>query len=213
MVRTVNRGGPIAAILRTAARGGLWLPAALGWLVLLITFSPLIDWWTAALTGPWNDPRGEVLIVLAGDSAGDGFVGRSSYWRTFYAALVWAEGGWSRVVISGGETAAQMKRLLVSWGVPDGAIEVETSSTSTRESALFLARQLKGVPGSKVLLTSDFHMARAWRTLRAAGLDTAPRPIPDAGKQAATLTERWPVFLRLGEETAKMLYYNARGWI
>ena len=213
MMRTVNRGGSIAAILRAAARVGLWLPAALGWLVLLITLSPLIDWWTAALTGPWNDPRGEVLIVLAGDSAGDGFLGRSSYWRTYYAARVWAEGGWSRVVISGGETAAQMKRVLVSWGIPDGAIEVETSSTSTRENALFLARQLKGVPGSKVLLTSDFHMGRAWRALRAAGLDTAPRPIPDAGKEAATLAERWPVFLRLGEETAKMLYYKARGWI
>jgi uncharacterized SAM-binding protein YcdF (DUF218 family) len=213
VVRTVNRGVSIAGIMRAAARGGLWLPAALGWLVLLITFSPLIDWWTAALTGPWNDPRGEVLIVLAGDSAGDGFLGRSSYWRTFYAAGVWAEGGWSRVVISGGETAGQMKRLLVSWGVPDGAIEVETASASTRENALFLARQLKGVPGSKVLLTSDFHMARAWRALRAAGLDTAPRPIPDSGKQAATLAERWPVFLRLGEETAKLLYYKARGWI
>lgn len=189
------------------------MSAAFGLLVLALTFTPLVNWWAAALSGAWDNPRGETLIVLAAESAGNEFPGRSSYWRAYYAAGAWAEGGWSRMVISGGAAASQMKRLLVCRGVPGSVIEVEELSASTRESALWLARRLQGVSGSKVLLTSDFHIYRSWRALRVAGLETRPRPVPDAGKQAATTAERWPVFLRLAEETVKLAYYKVHGWI
>ncbi|MDP3001083.1 MAG: YdcF family protein [Bryobacterales bacterium] len=191
--------------------------AALGLLVLAVTFSPLTYWWASWLAGPWNDPSGEVLIVLAGDSIEGDFLGRSSYWRAVYAVLAWRQGVAGRVLISGGTPGAplagQMRNFLVHSGVPAERIEMDPNSQSTRESALQCAARLRGIAGTKVLLTSDYHMHRAVRCFRAAGLDVAPRPIPDARKQYMRIEERWSVFLSLVKETAKIVYYRLRGWM
>jgi hypothetical protein len=40
-----------------------------------------------------------------------------------------------------------------------------------------------------------------------------PRPFPDALKRANSWRQRWPVFLDLVAETAKIGYYLARRWI
>jgi hypothetical protein len=56
-------------------------------------------------------------------------------------------------------------------------------------------------------------MFRATRVFRKAGIDIAPRPIPDAAKRMESWKDRWPVFLVLGLETVKVGYYFARGWI
>lgn len=84
---------------------------------------------------------------------------------------------------------------------------------TTRENALRVSEMLGKSPGRVVLLTSDFHMYRAYRTFRKCGLDVTARPFPDAGKQANTLAMRWPVFIGLLQETAKIIGYRARGWI
>ena len=173
--------------------------AALGLLVLAVTFSPLTYWWASWLAGPWNAPSGEVLIVLAGDSLEGDFLGRSSYWRAVYAVLAWRQGVAGRVLISGGSPGAplagQMRNFLIYSGVPAERIETDLNSQNTRESALQCAARLRGIAGTKVLLTSDYHMHRAVRCFRAAGLDVAPRPIPDARKQYMQIEERWSVFL------------------
>ena len=67
--------------------------------------------------------------------------------------------------------------------------------------------------GRKVLLTSDYHMFRACRAFRKAGLEVAPRPFPDAGKRAANWLGRWPAFLDEVVETLKIGYYFVRGAI
>jgi uncharacterized SAM-binding protein YcdF (DUF218 family) len=64
-----------------------------------------------------------------------------------------------------------------------------------------------------VLLTSDYHMLRAHRALRRAGVTLAPRPIPDARKRYGGFSQRWSVFLELCGESAKIAYYWARGWL
>jgi len=189
----------------------------IGVLVLAVTFSPLTYWWASWLAGPWNDPSGEVLIVLVAESTGGEFLGRSSYWRAVYAVLAWRQGAAGRVLISGGSPGAplagQMRNFLVHSGVPAERIETDLNSRSTRESALQCAARLRGMTGTKVLLTSDYHMHRAVRCFRAAGLDVAPRPIPDARKQYMQIEERWSVFLSLVKETAKIVYYRLRGWM
>lgn len=187
--------------------------AAVGLLVVLVTFTPAVSWWTAALTGPWPDSRGKVLIVLGAEPAGEGLVGYSSYWRALYAANTWHEGGWNRLVVVGHGVAQPLKDFLVYAGVPPDAITLENTSVSTRENALACARLLKGVPGPDVLLTSDFHMLRASHAFRKAGLAVEPLPIPDAGKRAATLYLRWSAFISLAGETVKVAYYWVRGWI
>ena len=76
-----------------------------------------------------------------------------------------------------------MGRFLTASGIPPDKILLETNSASTRENALFTAAMIQTLPGTKVLLTSDYHMFRARRAFEAAGLHVVPRPFPDVLKQ------------------------------
>jgi uncharacterized SAM-binding protein YcdF (DUF218 family) len=202
-------------------RAGRWIIralAAIGFLLVFITVTPVDGWWIKMLAGSWNDAKGDVLVVLAGDSIKD-VIGESSYWRSVYAVRVWRESGWREVVVTGGSldgevpAAERMRDFMASQGVPASAIRVEGDSHSTRENALKSKALLENRPGRKVLLTSDYHMFRAARVFRKAGVDIAPRPLPDAAKQIAVWRNRWPVFLGLCVETVKIGYYFARGWV
>jgi len=149
--------------------------AGLGLLVVLVTVTPLVSWWAGVLAGPWEDPNGDDLIVLGGSLLGDGVMGQSSYWRSTYAVLAWGEGTFHRVVVSGGGPAGNsiaepMRDFLECRGVHRAAIQIETRARSTHENALYVAELLAGVPGRKVLLTSDYHMFRAHRAFKNAGL-------------------------------------------
>ncbi len=106
-----------------------------------------------------------------------------------------------------------MRNFLVSQGVPAEAITLDTESHSTRENAVNAARLLAGIPGRKVLLTSDYHMFRAWRVFRRVGVDTEPRPFPDARKRGSRVAGRWPAFLDEAAETAKIGYHFFRRWL
>lgn len=190
------------------------LLAALGLLFVLVTFTPLDFWWVGALMGPWNDPKGEIMIVPGADIQSDGVIGVGTYWRTVYAARFWHEGGWRRIVVSGGNgLAPAMRDFLSAYGIPPAAVLVENAANSTRENAVFSARLLCGEKGRLVLVTSDYHMYRAVRAFRKAGLDVQPRPIPDLLKGLRSPLNRWPAFLRLCAETSKIVYYEARGWV
>ncbi len=145
-------------------------------------------------------------------------IGESSYWRCVYAARAWKEGDFHQIVISGGgwqriSAAEAMREFLVSQGVPAEAIRLETHSRSTRENALDTKELLAGVPGRKVLLTSDYHMFRAYRAFRKVGLEVLPRPFPDVRKRAIRWRGRWPAFVELMEESLKIVSYYAHGWI
>ena len=184
--------------------------------MLAVTFTPLVNWWAEQLAGKWSDPKGDVLIVLTGSQASNGMLGESSYLRSQYAVLAYREGWVRTVLISGGgnpPTATAMRDFMVCQGVPGSIILTETNSASTRESALNLAKSLQNTPGRKVLLTSDYHMFRARRAFSKAGLEVLARPIPDARKRAAGWRGRWPAFMELLVESAKIGYYFVHGWI
>lgn len=204
--------------MRKAARFIVSVPAAIGLLFVLVTFTPMDVWWTNYLAGPWNDPVGDVLIVPGADAI-DNTIGYSSYLRSVYAALVWKQGGFLNVVVCGGSNtsqasvAEQMRDFMLAQGVPAAAVRVETESHSTHENAVKSKALLEQLGGKKVLLTSDYHMFRAYRTFRKAGIDVQPRPFPDALKQSTSRANRWPVFLGLCTETSKIAYYFVRGWI
>jgi len=193
--------------------------AVLGLALVLVTCTPLVRWWAVALAGPWTDARGDVMIVLTGNVLGNGIIGETSYWRSAYTIMAWREGGWRQVIVSGGGGGASlpvgeaMKIFLESGGIPQNAILTDTQSLSTRESALNLARIVAQMPGRKILLTSDYHMFRAVRALRKAGVTVIPRPIPDASKRAGSWNLRWEAFQDLLIETTKIVYYWGRGWI
>lgn len=202
--------------MRRFGRISLILLASLGALVILVTVTPLVSWWAGCLARPWDDARGDTLIVLSG-SGGERIIGYGTYLRCQYAIFAWQEGGFSRVVVTGsgiGEPeAVTMKRFLVAEGVPESAILVEPRATSTRENALYTKELLHGSGGKLVLLTSDYHIYRATRVFRKVGLNVSTRPVPDVGKRAMRIWNRWPAFLDLCVESVKIGYYKVRGWI
>ena len=194
--------------------------ATLGALVVVVTLTPVVFWWGGLLAGNvwWevaggrHGPTGGTLIVLAGSSLDGTVLGDSSYWRSVYAVRVYHLGGIQRVVLVG-VPAPLMRDFLVAHGVPREIIEMDTRSISTRENALFTAALLSGYRASPVLLTSDYHMFRARRAFRKAGLNVQPCPVPDVRKRGSYWLSRWPAFLDLLIETAKIVGYGVQGWI
>jgi len=191
--------------------------ATLGFVVTVVCATPLVMWWAGQLAGEWGNPYGQALLVLAGSALEDGLLGESSYWRSVYAVRVWRGGGFLQVVIAGGPprqpAAEAMRRFLIAEGVPADKIRFETGSSNTRESALNMARLLAGDTTGKVLLTSDYHMFRASRAFRRAGVEILPHPFPDAIKRGHAWINRPAIFVNLSIESAKIIYYRLRGWI
>ncbi len=166
------------------------------------------------MSGPWNDPAGDVLIVLGNEVQPDGIIGETSYLRTVYAVRAWREGGFSRVIFTGAGAAPAMRTFAISQGIPASAIAVENESVSTRENALRTAELLQGQPrGKLVMLTSDYHAWRAARVFRKAGLEVEPRAIPDILKRANARMNRWPALGGLIVESTKVVGYWWKGWI
>jgi uncharacterized SAM-binding protein YcdF (DUF218 family) len=185
----------------------------LGFLLAFVTVVPPA-WYGTWLAQPWTDAHAPVLIVLGGDSIRDGMMGETSYWRSVFTVDVWREGGVQHIILSGDpQTTASMSAWIVGQGVPADAVTIEGRSQSTRENALFTAALLHDVPGPYLLLSSEFHMWRAQRAFRKAGIAVLPRPSPDAFKRANDWRNRWRVFLDIGGEIVKIVYYKSRGWI
>ena len=184
--------------------------------MLVVTFTPLVRWWATSYAGPWNQPQGDILIVLSG-AGGTNTIGYGDYLRSQYAVLAYRQHPFRAVVVSGGgdpvPQSEMMRDFMVFSGIPRDIIQVETRSTSTRENALFVSRMLAQQSGTKYLLTSDYHVYRARRAFQNAGVQVVSAPLPDALKRASRWTGRWPAFLDLTLESCKILYYRLRGWI
>jgi uncharacterized SAM-binding protein YcdF (DUF218 family) len=186
---------------------------SLGLILFLVTVAPP-RWYAGYLAGPWRDPAGKVLIVLGGDSVDGIVVGQGSYWRSVYAVRAWRTGTFEKIIVAGEHHISDpMRDFMVGSGVPASVIRVEGKSMSTRENALFSGEILRGEAGPYVLLTSDYHMWRAYRVFEKAGLRVLPRPLPDAIKRYNDWRQRWVVTIELAAETVKIIYYWARGWI
>lgn len=199
-------------------RWALWSVWVLGALLLIATVTPLNSWWIGWLADNWEAPRGEVMVVLGGDSIDDRTLGEMSFWRCVYAVWLWREGHFREVIISGGHDQGQaaiaepMRMYLTAHGVPNDVIRMDSTSHSTRENALHVVAML--TPGTKpVLVTSDFHMFRARRVFRKAGVEVAGFPVPDAIKRNNNWRMRWVIFLGLAEESAKNAWYRWQGWM
>ena len=209
----VSRAATVANAMRTLLHLLARICMLLGGLMLLVTLAPPA-WYIRWLAGPWEDPKGNVLIVLGGEGMDERMLGQNSYWRSVYAVWAWREGGFHHVVLSGmASVTSPMRDFLVAEGVPPEVVSMEQKSSSTHENAEFTTSLVRSWPGPYVLLTSDYHMRRAHGAFLHAGLRVLPRPLPDAGKRIVQWTARWQVFLDLLIETGKLGYYRARGWI
>lgn len=198
--------------MSTARRSLTRLFATIGLVTVLVMVTPVASWWAHAYAGPIELPKGDVLIVLSAANDDQGFISYSSYWRARYALLAWKTGQFKTMVVTGGHGPG-IRDFLVSQGVPAEAIVAEWQSNSTHENGLNTVRLLQGLPGKKVLLTSDFHMYRAVRVFRKLGVDVAPAPAPDVIKMSQNPYLRVPAFETMVVETVKIAGYRLRGWI
>lgn len=186
--------------------------ALLGLLVVLVTTTPVLRYWTTALSSKWGNDAGDTLVVLGGSSISDDMLGASSYWRAFYGVLLARQNHYRQIIVSGKGVAPLMRELMVNQGVRRDLIVVENASESTRENALYCAKLLRGNAGRIVLLTSDFHAGRAQRAFGRVGVTVSALPYPDVGKRMWDWRERWSLFVVLAEETVKVAYYHWEGW-
>jgi|ERR1022692_1119844 uncharacterized SAM-binding protein YcdF (DUF218 family) len=199
-------------VLHTAVRSLVRLLAVIGLLTVLVITTPIVSWWALVYSGPIEQPKGDVLILLSAAADDEGGISYSSYWRARQAVLAWQTGGFKKIVVSGGGGPGIMK-FLIAEGVPREAIVAEWRSTSTRENALETARLLQGMPGKRVLLTSDFHMFRAIRVFRKLGIDVTPMVAPDVLHATEHWNGRFQAFQTMVVESAKIADYGVRGWI
>jgi uncharacterized SAM-binding protein YcdF (DUF218 family) len=186
--------------------------AFVGFLLILATATPVLKYWTDALSAPWGDGKGDVMVLLGAGATASDIISIGSYWRCVHAVTLWRSGHFRQVIVSGREEARLMRDFLLLNDIPAEAITMESRATSTRDNALFVAEILRAGSGRVVLMTSDYHMGRALGAFRKAGVDPSAFPLPDARKRFGDPQQRWDVFCLLLLETTKALYYRVRGW-
>ena len=186
--------------------------AAIGLITVLVIATPIVSWWARAYAGPIERPTGDVLILLSAAGDDRGGISYSSYWRAREAIFAWQTGGFKKIVISGGGGPGILN-FLIAEGIPREAIVAEWRSTSTRENGIETARLIQGMPGKKVLLTSDFHMYRALHVFRKQGIEVTPMAVPDVLHSTEHWNGRFSAFETMLVESVKIIYYALRGWI
>lgn len=107
--------------------------------------------------------------------------------RLITAYQLYKRGIIKKIILSGGSgnllneeasEAAAIKPYLISLGVPDSDIIVEEKSRNTRENAIFSKKKLDAFPENSkyLLITSAFHMKRAYACFRKANIAVTPYP-------------------------------------
>jgi uncharacterized SAM-binding protein YcdF (DUF218 family) len=191
----------------------------IAWTIILCT--PITTWYALALAraGGWQGgdyPSGiqnATMVILSGSGGYLEHLGADSMLRCNVALRFWRAGRAERIIVTGVGVAEAMRNFLVSRGVPSEAIVIEPHARSTRQSALFVAALLPREQAQVVLVTSDYHMFRASRAFRRAGVQQRPLIARDAYFQAVEFSGRPTAMMMEILESVKILYYSARGWI
>jgi len=196
------------------------IAAAIGVWWLIVTFTPLVQWWARQLANPWGPGTGDVLVVLGGDTFGDGILGGSSYLRAVYTIRAMRANHFQKVIFTGGSNTGEkpalaelMRDFVQGHGIDTSNVTVETESTSTEENVLKTAPLLRATSGRVMVLTSDYHAYRANRVFLKQGLKVEMWPVPDVLKRYNAWPARAGLFIELSRETAKLAWYKWKGWI
>lgn len=136
-----------------------------------------VSFWEVPATKIENVANYDVGIVLGGMSEYNNDVDRISIRRggdrIWQAISLYKNGNIKKILISGAsgyvsdrglEEASQMKKVLISWGIPEEDLIEENTSRNTFENAKFSVEILKrDYPElkTKLLITSGRHMKRA----------------------------------------------------
>ncbi len=125
----------------------------------------------------------DVIIVLGSQVRADGEPSNSLRSRTLRGVQLYQEGYAPRLFLTGGvgrfppAEAQVMRRLALGAGVPDSALVLDETATSTQESIEMAARLARERGWRTALIVSDpFHIYRSRQMARDAGLDAYGAP-------------------------------------
>lgn len=136
----------------------------------------MVCWKEANVPAPGNDY--DAMLVLGAQVKPDGEPSLQLQWRLEKAAETYRVKP-VPVVVCGGKggnepeaEAVVMRRVLISLGVDENMILMDTTSTSTHSNVRNAMSLLRGYDVHKVVvITSDYHLPRALAITRDAGLD------------------------------------------
>jgi len=143
------------------------------------------------LLAPEPLPHAEAVVVLGGSTypalaprtfpevseAGDRLLRALQLYRAQKAPLIILSGGRIGWMGAGKPEAEDMATLLTWMGVPPQALLLEPNSLNTYENALYVQKILKAQSiGPILLVTSAFHLPRAYLIFKKLGLEVIPAP-------------------------------------
>jgi uncharacterized SAM-binding protein YcdF (DUF218 family) len=139
----------------------------------------------------------DALIVL-GCRVNGGKLAHAALRRVERAALAYREQGTTLVIASGGKTwqgameAEVLAEGLIERGIPPDAVVQERQSLTTLGNARGVAQLLRGRPASRVgIVTCDWHMRRALRLFRLAGVEATALAAPSPPRAAPVRFARY----------------------
>lgn len=204
------------------------------WIVYTVAGSPfLAEWLNARLEAPFVRLRPleaetvyDRVIVLGGstETGGNGESALSDAGdRVMLTARLFHTGKAKRLVVTGlpiqglsrpsdPTPAEQTIEMLVDLGVPRDSIDVIGGRT-TSEEMRELKKLLKGQPERLGLVTSAWHMGRAMRLAKAAGLEIAPLPADFRSGDEAVTPLWWIPKSAAAEETGAAIKEIVSAWI
>jgi uncharacterized SAM-binding protein YcdF (DUF218 family) len=217
-------------------RGGRRSPRFVPWLgvVVLVFFSlePVSNRLWRALESPARktfhaDASYDVVILLGGvtDDRVEATWGERAYNHNNERLLetfdLLRAGNAKYAIISGGSTsdvpgdrveARVLRDQLVSWGIDPGRIIVEDKARNTHENAVLSGAILRAKGWQKVLIvTSAFHMARAYGCFEAEGIAVDTLPVDFRSYASGYPAEILPRAEYLEQSTAVLREWAGRG--
>ncbi|MBI3089446.1 MAG: YdcF family protein [Candidatus Tectomicrobia bacterium] len=207
-------------VRRTYARTAQGL-AALLLLYLVIFESPLVWRLAGPLLMAAPPQPSSAIVVLAGGVGETGRPGTSTFERAHAAGELYARGLSGTVVVVSGfryveRETRDLRRILMSLGVPEKAILLEERGVNTFQYARYVSELAASHGWSSVLLVSaSYHMRRAMLTFQrqAPRVRFLPAPVRTSSFYEHTRGISAQQLGALAHEAAGILYYWWKGYL
>ncbi len=165
--------------------------------------------------------KSDALVVFGGGLRKDGTLGASTRERVEYAAKLYHEGYAEHVLLMGGyrvppefEESAVMAEALVKLGVPRDRMHLDRKSRNTYENAKRTFALCSKLGFQRVILvTSPYHMRRAWMCLKRYPLTVLAAPVQHSEAYDGGLEARLRAVDLVVHEYGGLVSYWWRGWI
>ena len=185
--------------------------------VFLTLFTSLPNVAARALEMEPRLERADAIVVLGNGIGSDGSLQADSLRSVVHGIELYRRGLAPLLVVSGstsGRYAEAVVRgeLARTMGVPDAALIVDATGTTTRQESARIAALLRSRGAGRILLvTTPFHLRRAVPLFQREGLEVLPAPATRAWTALVSPGDRVALLRSIAVETAAQLYYRVAG--